>query len=454
MEQDLKSVLLKQDKNELITILLDLANEYPDIEKGLLFKYAPNQDEISSSKKLIQEYINSAKIKGFIDWRHVDHALKGAELTLQKAEEKLKNNEFESAILLSLTVLNPVVRMLNYSDDSNGSVGSVIHWAAKMIDDAAGESISHLNEKDQKKLFEAILKEALKGQYSDWNDIRFNLLEACTYFVANKDLRKKLEKQLDTLYEQEGSSRSADYNKEQVLLLRLNIIERCDGVKEAERFIYQYIHHSEFRKKAIEMEFKKDEYKKVVQLCLDGEEADKDYRGLVHEWREFRYQAYESLGDVENQRQLARELLFKNEYQYYLKLKNLYAENEWEVVLQNILDEFERMKYQPTVYLSILKEENLTAQILKYCNNHVSTITDLYPYLIKDYLDEVITLFIKYIEQSSEEASERRGYRNVCRMIKTFKNACGTIHAHKLIGDLIEKYKRRPAFVEELGKIK
>ena len=192
----------------------------------------------------------------------------------------------------------------------------------------------------------------------------------------------------------------------------------------------------------------------MIQLCLDGEEADKEFRGLVHKWRVFRYQAYELLGDIEQQKQLARELLFANEFTYYLKLKELYPANEWNVALNKIVDDFKKMKNKLPVYLSILKEENLTGELLRYCQNHISSITDLYPYLIKDYLEEVNELFIKFIEYSAEEATERKKYRMVCSLIKTYKNACGTIHSHKLIGELREKYKRRPAFIEELGKIR
>ncbi|MEY2191913.1 hypothetical protein AB7942_04125 [Neobacillus sp. BF23-41] len=127
-EIDLKTILTNQNKEELMRIILDLSDDFPEIEKQLLFKYTSHKDEISSAKKLITESINRAKRKGFIDWRHVAPALQGADLTLQKAQEKVDKGEWESAILLSLVVLSPVVKMLNFSDDSNGSIGDVMNW--------------------------------------------------------------------------------------------------------------------------------------------------------------------------------------------------------------------------------------------------------------------------------------------------------------------------------------
>ena len=76
--------------------------------------------------------------------------------------------------------------------------------------------------------------------------------------------------------------------------------------------------------------------------------------------------------------------------------------------MKKIVDDFNKMDYQPSVYLSILKEENLTAELLIYCQNHISTITDLYQYLIKNNLEEVNELFTKYIEYSAEEATDQK----------------------------------------------
>ncbi|MEH7010157.1 SWIM zinc finger family protein [Neobacillus niacini] len=454
VKNDLKKVLAEQGKDELVRIILEISDDFPDIEKRLLFKFANNEDEIAASKKLIREYINNAKRNGFIDWRHVDYALQGAEMTLKKAHEKIEMGDSETAVLLALAVLSPVLKMLQYSDDSNGGVGFIMNRAISIVEQAVMIEMEHLDEKEQKKLFEIILKEALKKQYDGWSDWRFGLLYVCSIFTPNKDLRKKLEKQLDVLVQSAGTSWSAEYDKIQFKLLQFEIIERCDGTEAAEKFIYENINVSDFREKAITKALEIGDYEKVLQLCISGEEMDKSLRGLVHKWREYRYQAYEGLGDVENQRKLAYEFLFHNEFSYYGKLKGLYNPEEWTEVLTKIIKAFEMERYQSSVYLSIIKEENLTKQILDYCNRHKSLITDLYPYLMDSHLEEANNLFIKYIEQSAEQTSDRRGYKSVCKLIKTYKKAFGTIHSHKLIGELKQKYQKRPAFLDELGKIR
>lgn len=453
-ENDLKKVLAEQNKDELVRILLEISDDYPDIEKRLLFKFANNEDEITASKKLIREYINNAKRNGFIDWRHVDSALQGAEMTLKKAQEKIEMGDSETAVLLALEVLSPVVKMIQYCDDSNGGVSFIMNRAISTIDQAVTTALEHLDEKEQKKLFEVILKEALKKQYDGWSDWRFGLLNVCAIFSHKKDLRKKLEKQLEMLEQKAGTSWSEEYEKKQVKLLQFEIIEKCDGTSAAEKFIYKNIKISDFREKAITRALENGDYEKVLELSISGEEVDKSYLGLVLKWREYRYHAYVGLGDVENQRKLAYEFLFNNKYSYYVKLKELYEQDEWTEVLGRLIEAFEKERYQSTVYIEILKEEKLTKQIIEYCKKHKSLIMDLYPYLMESHFEEANDLFIKYIELSAEGTSDRRGYRNVCKQIKTYKKAFGTIHSHKLIGELKQKYQKRPAFLDELGKIR
>jgi hypothetical protein len=453
-EKNLQKLLASQSTDALMNIILEISNLYPDVEKRLLFKLTNNEDEISASKKLIREYINNAKSKGFIHWRNLDYALQGAEMTLEKAQTKIEIGDIETAVLLSLAVLAPVIKMLDFSDDSNGSISPVLDKAVLTVGQAVTSSLEHLTEKEQNKLFDLILKESLKAQYDSWDDWRFSLLEICVQFIHIGDLRKKLEMKLIALEEKAGTSWNKDFTKKRLKLLQLGVIEKCDGMDEAEKFIYENIHYSDFREKAIIRAFNRGEFKKVVELCVYGEENDVMYHGLVAKWRNYRYQAYEELADTDNQRKLAYELILSNDFSYYLKLKELYNRDEWEEILNTLLEVLEKDHYQSPVYLRVLKQENLTDRLLNYCSRYKSYISELYPYIIESHLDDVVRLFREYIESEARESSDRRGYKNVCKIIKTYKKACGVIHSHKLIGELIQTYPRRPAFVDELEKIR
>ncbi|MFE8700667.1 SWIM zinc finger domain-containing protein [Cytobacillus sp. FJAT-54145] len=453
-EKDLKFILFNFNKEELLNIILDLSNEYSEIENRLLFKFSSNTDEIASSKKLIREYINGAKKRGFIEWNRVDEALEGAHMVLEKADAKVSIGDIEGAVLLSLTVLSVVVDMIQYCDDSSGFVGSVIDESFGIIDQALSIGGTQLKESQQKKLFDAVLNEANHKRYEGWSEWQLRLLGACVHLAANQKFRNKLEIQLNGMLENSSDSWSSKYETENIKLLQLELIEKFDGEERALHFINENIHLSPFRKKVLERLLKVGNYREVISICEEGEVVDKEYRGLVKIWKEYRLKAYAGLGDVKMQRELMLQFLYGSDYSYYNELKNLYPSADWPAMLEEILTTFEKERYPSSAYLEILKEERLYEKILQYCNNHLSSIQHLYPYLIEDYFEETNLLYLKFIESESANANERRKYRNVCKLIKSYKKVFGETNTALLIRKLMTLNVKRPAFIDELGKIK
>lgn len=451
---DLKTIVSNLEKEELVKIILHISNQYKGIEKQLLFKYAPTEDEIFTSKKMIKEYINQYKRHGFIEWNKVSDALQGAYLTLEKATEKVQEGETESAVLLGITVLSLVVDMIQYCDDSSGEVGEVIHESLAIIDEAVSMGNHQLNDRQQDRIFAALLKESLHERYEGWTDWRISLLKSCVYFCENLALRSKLEKQLSRMIESvSDTSWSSEYIVENIKLLQLEIIELFDGMEKASLFIGDHLEYSPFREKAIVHLMANGKYLEVIRLCEEGEEVDKEYRGIVHKWKKYQLQAYEGLGDIKRQQEFMLEFLYGNEFSYYARLKQLYQPDEWGEVLQKILKTLENEPYLSSVYLEILKVEKLNDKLLQYCIRYPSSIQDLYPYLMQDYSVEVNELFKKHIETVAEQASDRKKYKNVCSLIKAYNKVCGDHPVYRMIDDLKQIYRRRPAFVDELEKL-
>jgi hypothetical protein len=452
-EIDLKTLLSKQNKEELLSIILNLLEDFPDIEGRLRFKYASTDSEITSSKKLIREYINKAKRQGFIDWRSASYAVQGAVLTLEKARDALDNNELERAVKLSITVLSIVVDMLQYCDDSDGSVGDVIRESVSITKEVCSVGKIYLNEKDQMKLFKEVIKEAGHKRYDSWNEWRFELLEGCVYLASQTERRLRLEEKLEALME-DPSSWSAEHTNEQIKLIQLKLIELYDSEKKKEQFIQDNLHYGDIREIAILNHTEKKQYVEAINLCEEGIIKDKQFRGLVDKWKMYKYKAYEGLGDIQNQRKLAVEFVFGNKDEFYFILKNLYTNEEWKHVLEEIVETFKKMSYQPEIFVEILIREDLVSNLLEYCIKNKSRIVHLYQHLLEKYPDEVNEIFKEYIGNTANEANERRKYKEVCKIISTYKKACGSKKAEELIAVLKKQNIRRPAFLDELEKLK
>jgi hypothetical protein len=452
-EFDLKTLLSKQNKEELLSIILNLLEDFPEIEGRLRFKYASTDNEITASKKLIREYINKAKRQGFIDWRSASYAVQGAVLTLEKARDALGNNELARAVQLSVTVLSIVVDMLQYCDDSDGSVGSVIRESVSMIKEACSLGEIYLNEKDQMKLFKEVLKEASHKRYDGWDEWRFELLEGCVHLASQTEIRLKLEEKLEDLME-DSSSWSAEHTNKQIKLIQLKLIELYDNEEKKEQFIRDNLHYSDIREISILNHIEKKQYVEAINLCEEGIIKDKQYSGLLDQWKMYKYKAYEGLGDTDNQQKLALEFVYGNKDEFYSILRDLYTDEEWKHVLGEIVETFEKMSYQPEIFVEILIRESLVSNLLEYCLKNKSRIVHLYQHLLEEYPDEVNEIFKEYIENTANEANERRKYKEVCKIISTYKKACGTKKAEELITGLKKQHIRIPAFLDELEKVK
>ncbi|WP_186324041.1 hypothetical protein, partial [Bacillus thuringiensis] len=62
---DIRQALLQKSNEELITIICDILNQYPEMEMKLLFQHAPAHDYVNSCSQIINEYIHAVQDRGF-----------------------------------------------------------------------------------------------------------------------------------------------------------------------------------------------------------------------------------------------------------------------------------------------------------------------------------------------------------------------------------------------------
>ncbi|AZB41803.1 hypothetical protein CEF21_05500 [Bacillus sp. FJAT-42376] len=450
-EPAIEDLLPQMKKEDLIRVLIDLSDTYPEIEKKLLFEFAPVEDEVAASKKMIREYIRKAKKQGFISYGRVDQALYGALLTIEKARAKMDAGQPESTVLLSLAVMSIVIEMLQYTDDSSGSIGDVLFTAVNLIDEAVEEGLEQWPETKQKELMKAILKEAMHARYDDWSDQRVDLLGACVQFADDPELRKELEKPLlKRLKELDGEDYGVRYEEESIMGFLLELYETADP-EEAEKFLKENLSYPSFREIAVHRCLESGDYQQAISLCEEG--INKERHGNTGTWRKLEYKAYELLGNGEKQKELARKLISGNEgIQYYIKLKELYDAEEWAVVLEELIMELHSSSpYSP--YLEIIKIENRKDKILEYCHASPSQIVRLHPYIQEEYPEQVNEIFSRHIRKESSHASNRSQYKQVTKIFEPYKKACGEAKANELAEELKKEYHYRPAMVDELEKV-
>lgn len=95
-----------------------------------------------------------------------------------------------------------------------------------------------------------------------------------------------------------------------------------------------------------------------------------------------------------------------------------------------------------------------TELLLEYVKRYPEKIEQFYPYLLSQFSEAVKELFIEYILKQAELSNTRKQYQNVCRILKISERVNGKEEAIKMVNTLLTKYPNRPAFRDELLKIK
>ncbi|PEP91528.1 SWIM zinc finger family protein [Bacillus toyonensis] len=451
---DIRQALLQKSNDELVMIICDMVNQYPEMETKLLFQHAPAHDDINSCSQIINEYIHAVQDRGFIAYENVSYAVQGAELVLEKVDQTATDGDTVKAIHMCLIVLSIMIDMLEGCDDSDGIVGGLIDESIASIDHIVSTYMDTMSESTQQQIFRMLLQEASHERHDGWNEWEFALLNICIYFCTNPEWRRQLDDTLEQMISTNSKEDwSGTYRTSQCKKIQLQLIQLYDGSSKEEEFIQTNLQYSEFREKAIQHAFHTCEYEQVIQLCLDGEQQDKNALGLLKQWKKYLYEAYENLGDIENQRKVGLSFVLEDDFTYYEKLKVLYDPSSWLEIREHILSTFESTTYRSHMYESILLLERLPNKLLAYCQKHPVTILHLYESLLLDYPSETHQIFITHMHDLAQVARDRKMYKNICRIIQTYRRVGDKKLVQEFIEQLKQTYHNRPAFLDELGKI-
>ena len=452
----LKSFLNKLPKGDLITLILGLASADRKLRDELLLRFSAEEqsgeaDLMNHAERVIKGSIKNAMDRGFVNYRDTDCAAEGALQVLDIARAKSAEGKVSAAVSLCVITLREMVELQRYCDDSNGVIGGVIDEALRLLEDAVAEFTGDGPAGGE--LFTLIFNHAQEELYDGWDDWRFELLEACVPLCAVPGLRKALETYLNALAVKSKSRRRDDYVIRSIKSLKLRLIKTFDSPDAAEQYIEENLDHPDFRKTAIENAIAGENYSRALELCREGETIDREYPGLVREWRRARYGVYEKQHDDAGQRQLARKFVLNGDFDYYGKFKALYTAKEWTAVLAALLEDLERERYQQRVYVAICVEERLGEKLLAVCRRDPQQTVALYPHLIPQYAGDLDAVFRALIKKEAERSGNREAYRRVCGTLEHYVKACGTTGAKETIAELLAVYRKRPAFVDELHKL-
>lgn len=449
----LQDVLHNLSKGELIDIIINISHSDLTLENSIFVRYSKggHQLELEACQKLIDSIIRKhTGREGFIKYRDTRAFVNDLDDVIDKA--RLTENA-SLAMDISLLLLGEAIGAFQYADDSGGDIGYLITETLELIGEIANNSIEMGHQKVE--IFEKLLEQIDSEVFDGWVDYKIELLNICFEFADDETNRKQLKIMIESMLNEKTSDRYTHYGNESLLQLLFQLIEQYGTQEEAEQFINGHLQYSTFREQLLNKYIKDKNYHMVIEVAIEGEKQDQQYPGLLSTWKKYRYTAYKFLSLKEEQRSLAKELLLNGDFKYYRDLKELASENQ-ELFYQNLKHELKPGKgwHTSRIFLKLIEEENDLEELLGFVKDNPSYIESYAEKLIKPYKEEVINIYKKYIKSTASTASNRRDYQEVCYKITRYKKIAGKQEQSELINELIALYRRRPAFIDELGKIK
>ncbi len=451
---EIESKLKKLPKDELVELIMKFATNNESIQEQLELYFATPEEQLQQSRKLIRQAISREKQRGrgiIFGLHNVNRAFEGSATVLANAWDKYHNDEYELATQLALLVVNTSVSAFNYTDDSYGTVGDLVERSIGLLEVISKDE--HVQQSPELKqfVFKQIMNEEKKKIHKDWDNFQSDLLHVAAELSTDKKPRSQLEKRLEKIL----SEKDSDYTKAFYYKIQLKIYERNDEPERYRELLYENINNRKLRDEVITFEIEQENFDQALQL---SDEADKNgwrpSERTFDSYDEYKLIVYRHTNDIENQRALLIDMLKKGRfYNVYEELKQLYDENEWENVIEKILQEMEQQSLLPRSYPSIAIEENDFARLLYYCKENPFDIQTYYAVLADHYPSEVAQLYQDLIIREADNTSDRRGYKQVCREIRKFGEVIEASVTKELIHTLKETHKRRPAFLDELAKV-
>ena len=449
----IQEVLHTLSKEELINIITDIVNDDASLENSIIVKYSKdnNQNALETCQELIDSIVRKyTGREGFIKYRDTGAFVR----ELEDVVEKARNTEnVLLALDIALLLLEEAIGAFQYADDSGGNIGFLVTETLEVIEEIATNG--NLIDNQRTEVFEKLLAQTNHVVFEGWIDYKIDLLRICVEFADDEMLREQLRTKIESMIVKKSSNRYMHYSNESMLQLLFQLIEQYGSQEEAEQFIHEHIEFSSFREQLLNLYLQEKNFHKVIEVAEKGETQDQQYPGLISKWKKYRYTAYKFLSLKEQQQVLAKELLFAGDFDYYHDLKELAKENQGEFYT-NLKQELKTKKGWNTsrIFLRLIEEENDLEEILAFVRDNPSYIEDYGEKLVKPFKEDVIEIYKTLIHSAAKTSSNRRDYQGVCQIIKRYKKIAGKPKQEEVMHELMGLYKKRPAFIDELGKIK
>ncbi len=233
----------------------------------------------------------------------------------------------------------------------------------------------------------------------------------------------------------------------------LNYIRTYKGESEYVKYLSSHLGVDRVRFLMVRYDLEHDDFEKAETLCLERLKNEQ-YPYSRRQWLEQLYEVYETARNTGKMAKTAKRLLLEGEEKYYDILKNLLVQTEaWEEAYEPLMNELLRKLPDHLLFDILLKEKEYRILLDRIETTSGNAIFRYGAKIAEEYPEEVSMIYRAKIEEMAEQAGDRKSYQEICRHLKELVKFGGTDSLRGMIADFRLRYKRRPAFMEELTKV-
>ena len=451
-EKEIRDSLRTINKIELDDFLVELLIEDRDVYDKFRLRFNKSFPSLTIEdyeNKIYSAIQSSAGRDGFIDYHESWDYTKNMHKIISEVNTLVDNGEYDLAFEVARTILETIPE--TDIDDSNGSTGEVADSCIEIIERIL-EFILYDENVLAKKILDYILNEIKTEYLSNYAIDLYPLLNL--YVERNIYLDEIEEGLLDAL--EVGQSKDYFWNAKHYVDILVDIYNNEDSKKKIINLLKKYSNDNYICLKLVDEYLNADNVNDAITLLKNRlkEDSNRDYAYKLSE-------IYQKENMMEEYKNILYKLLYeldKYNIDIYKKIKYLYSNKDWlierEKIISRILKEAKGNTYITDILNIYIEEKKYDDMYNLLKDKDMSTIMRYEEYLLPKYNKELINIYVKCCKSFASKAFNRTMYSELARDMLHIKKMQNSENEYtKLLKEMREKYRNKPAMQDELSQV-
>ena len=451
-EQVIRNSLNKIKRSELDDFLIDLLIQDKNVydEFRLRFnKSFPSLTIKDYKRKIYDAITSSAGRDGFIDYQEAWEYTHNMYKIIKEADILVDNLEYDLAFKVVRTILDTIPD--TDIDDSDGSTTDVADSCIEIIEKILGVILTGKSSLS-KKILDYILNETRTEHLSNYAIELYPLLDL---YVKRSIYLDEIEKGLLESLEK-GKTKKYFWNAKHYVDILINIYTKNSQKDKIINLLKTYSTDKSVCLKLVDIYLNEDNAKDAIDLLNTrlSEDNNREYANKL------KY-IYLKENMLEEYKDILYKLLFeldKYNIDIYKEIKALYSKKDWLKERENIITRIikeDKTNWYLDKLLNIYIEEELYDDMYNLLKDKdMSTIMRYEEYLLPKYNKELINIYVKCCKSFASKAFNRTMYSELARDMLHIKKMQNSENEYtKLLEEMREKYRNKPAMQDELSQV-